>query len=169
MARPALPVDWQAIRGLYLQGIPAHDIANKFEVNVSTIRSRACREKWNDVVGTSRNAKGITAIATEKSAAIGRDIWSERREVIRERIHLIGDRMTKVASELSDDQILNKADKIKIAAEIAGKSVGLDRQEDRNQVNIAILGAIGSPTERYDDIVPGEVSSQSVTMLPATE
>jgi hypothetical protein len=74
--------------------------------------------------------------------------------------------MTKVASELSDDQILNKADKIKIAAEIAGKSVGLDRQEDRNQVNIAILGAIGSPTERYDDIVPGEAWSESGRKLP---
>ena len=77
--------------------------------------------------------------------------------------------MTKVASELSDDQILNKADKIKIAAEIAGKSVGLDRQEDRNQVNIAILGAIGSGPGTYDDVVQGEVSSQSVTMLPSTE
>jgi hypothetical protein len=49
--------------------------------------------------------------------------------------------MTKVASELPDDQILNKADKIKIATEIAGKIVGLDRQEDKNVVNIALLGS----------------------------
>ena len=155
-----------AIRGLYLKGIPAATIATKFEVNVNTVRSRACREGWNELLGISKKSP---AIDTEKSTAIARDIWSERREVIRERIHLIGDRMTKVASELSDDQILNKADKIKIAAEIAGKSVGLDRQEDRNQVNIAILGAIGSGPGTYDDVVQGEVSSQSVTMLPATE
>ena len=155
-----------AIRGLYLKGIPAATIATKFEVNVNTVRSRACREGWNELLGISKKSP---AIDTERSAAIGRDIWSERREVIRERIHLIGDRMTKVASELSDDQILNKADKIKIAAEIAGKSVGLDRQEDRNQVNIAILGAIGSGPGTYDDVVQGEVSSQSVTMLPSTE
>ena len=75
--------------------------------------------------------------------------------------------MTKVASELPDDQILNKADKIKIATEIAGKSVGLDRDEDKNQVNIAILGAIGSSPGTYDDVVQGEVWSESGRKLPA--
>ena len=137
-----------AIRGLYLKGIPAATIATKFQVNVNTVRSRACREGWNELLGISKKSP---AIDTEKSTAIARDIWAERRETIRERIHLIGDRMTKVASELPDDQILNKADKIKIAAEIAGKSVGLDRDEDKNQVNIAILGAIGSSPGTYDD------------------
>ena len=77
--------------------------------------------------------------------------------------------MTLAASQLSEDQLINKADKIKIATEIAGKSVGLDRDEDKNQVNIAILGAIGSSPGAYDDIVQGVVSSQSVTMLPDTE
>jgi len=113
-------------------------------------------------------SKKSAAIDTEKSTAIARDIWAERREIIRERIHLIGDKMTKAASELPEDQILNKADKIKIATEIAGKSVGLDREEDRNQVNIAILGAIGSGPGAYDDLPHDVVSSQSVTMLPAT-
>ena len=159
-------MDWDVVKSLYLQGVPVPTLSERFGINPSTLRARACKKGWNAALGTEKERKKQI---TEKSTAIARDIWSERREVIRERIHLIGDRMTKVASELSDDQILNKADKIKIAAEIAGKSVGLDRQEDRNQVNIAILGAIGSPTERYDDIVPGEVSSQSVTMLPSTE
>lgn len=142
-------IDWMAIRGLYLKGIPAATIATKFQVNVNTVRSRACREGWNELLGVSKKA---AAIDTERSAAIARDIWAERRETIRERIHLIGDRMTKAASELPEDQILNKADKIKIATEIAGKSVGLDREEDRNQVNIAILGAIGSGPGTYDNL-----------------
>lgn len=158
MARPALPVDWQAIRGLYLQGIPPRQLAKQFGINESTLRSRACKEKWTHIIATAKQHK---AAPTEKTAAIARDIWSERREVIRERIHLIGDRMTKVASELPDDQILTKADKIKIATEIAGKSVGLDREEDRNQVNIAILGAIGSSQGTYGEIVEGEVWSES--------
>ena len=153
-----------AIRGLYLKGIPAATIARKFEVNVNTVRSRACREGWNELLGVSKKSP---AIDTEKSVAIARDIWAERREVIRERIHLIGDRMTKVASELPDDQILNKADKIKIAAEIAGKSVGLDRDEDKNQVNIAILGAIGSGPGTYGETIEGEVWSESGRMLTA--
>jgi hypothetical protein len=70
--------------------------------------------------------------------------------------------MTKVASELPDDQILNKADKIKIAAEIAGKIVGLDRQEDKNVVNIALLGS-------YSDSDTIDILPQSAPMLHATE
>lgn len=164
MGKPSLPVDWQAIRGLYLKGIPAGTIATKFEMNVSTLRSRACREGWNELLGVSKKAN---AIDTEKSVAIGRDIWSERRETIRERIHLIGDRMTKAASELAEDQLLNKADKIKIATEIAGKSVGLDREEDRNQVNIAILGSIDSAPGLYKDPSTIYTLPQAVTSLPS--
>lgn len=158
MARPPLSVDWQAIRGLYLQGIPPRQIAKQFGMNESTLRSRACKEKWTHILGAAKEQKGAV---TEKSAAIARDLWTERRETIRERIHLIGDRMTLAASQLSEDQLLNKADKIKIATEIAGKSVGLDREEDRNQVNIAILGAIGSGPGGYDEIVQGEAWSES--------
>lgn len=77
--------------------------------------------------------------------------------------------MTAYAAQMPEDQLLAKADKIKIAAEIAGKIVGLDREEDRNQVNIAILGAIGSGPGTYDEMVEAEVLPQSATMLPATE
>ena len=157
MARPPLDVDWQAIRGLYLQGIHAKEIANRFEINVKTLRARACREGWNDILNRSKLSP------SEKSAAIARDIWTERRETIRERIHLIGDRMTLAASQLSEDQLINKADKIKIATEIAGKSVGLDRDEDKNQVNIAILGAIGSSPGTYDDSRTFDTLPQSDT------
>jgi len=127
-----------AIRGLYLKGIPAATIAKKFEVNVSTVRSRACREGWNEILGVTKSAP---AIDTEKSAEIARDIWAERREAIRENIHTIGSRMTTYASQLPEDQLLAKADKVKIATEIAGRIVGLDRQEDKNVVNIALLGS----------------------------
>jgi hypothetical protein len=160
VARPALDVDWQAIRGLYLQGIHPREIANQFEINVKTLRARACREGWNVILNRSKLPP------KEKSVAIAGDIWAERRETIRERIHLIGDRMTVAASQLSEDQLLNKADKIKIATEIASKIVGLDKQEDKNVVNIALLGS-------YSDQDQGpatfEVESKSVPMLPATE
>jgi TPP-dependent 2-oxoacid decarboxylase len=113
------------------------------------------------ISGQVKSNETINAINTENSTAIARDIWKERRETIRERIHLIGDRMTLAASQLAEDQLLNKADKIKIATEIAGKSVGLDREEDRNQVNIAILGAIDSRPGTYGEIIEGEVWSES--------
>jgi hypothetical protein len=164
MPRPPLSVDWQAIRGLYLQGVEPLTLANKFAIKISTLNSRIYREKWHEIL---QGEKKTNEKAREESVAIARDIWTERRETIRERIHLIGDRMTLAASQLSEDQLINKADKIKIATEIAGKSVGLDREEDRNQVNIAILGAIGSKSGAYDDIVQGEVWSESGRNLPA--
>jgi len=156
VAAKPLPVDWQAIRGLYLQGIHAREIADRFEINVKTLRARACREGWNEILNRSKMTP------TEKGRAIARDIWAERRETIRERIHLIGDRMTVAASQLSEDQLLNKADKIKIATEIASKIVGLDKQEDKNVVNIALLGS-------YSDMDTIDVESKSVPMLHATE
>ena len=160
MPKASLPVDWDVVKGLYLQGVPVSTLSERFGINANTLRAKASKKGWNAIVGTEKERKDQI---TEKSTAIARDIWAERRETIRERIHLIGDRMTKVASELPDDQILNKADKIKIAAEIAGKSVGLDREEDRNQVNIAILGAIGSPSESYGDSRTFDTLPQSDT------
>jgi len=162
--KASLPVDWDVVKGLYLQGVPVSTLSERFGINANTLRAKASKKGWNAIVGTEKERKDQI---TEKSTAIARDIWAERRETIRERIHLIGDRMTKVASELPDDQILNKADKIKIAAEIAGKSVGLDREEDRNQVNIAILGAIGSGLSTYGETIEGEVWSESGRKLPS--
>ena len=133
--------DWAAIRGLYLQGVDSMTLANKFAINVSTLRSKASREGWNEILGKTRKQ---IAISKEVTQAAARDIWAERRETIRERIHYIGDRMTQVAAQLPEDQLLSKAEKIKIATEIAGKSVGLDRQEDGNVVNLAILGSLGA-------------------------
>jgi len=164
MPRPSLPVDWQAIRGLYLQGVEPLTLANKFAIKISTLNSRIYREKWHEIL---QGEKKTIEKAKEESIGIARDIWAERRETIRERIHLIGDRMTLAASQLSEDQLINKADKIKIATEIAGKSVGLDREEDRNQVNIAILGAIGSGPGTYGEIVEGEAWSESGRKLPS--
>jgi hypothetical protein len=138
MARPPLSVDWQAIRGLYLQGIQPKEIAAQFRINESTLRSRASKEKWTHIIATAKERK---AAITEKSADIASDLWTRRREAIRENIHTIGSRMTAYASQLPEDQLLAKADKVKIATEIAGKIVGLDRQEDKNVVNIALLGS----------------------------
>jgi hypothetical protein len=149
MPRPSLSVDWNVIRSLYLQGIPAKELAERFGINVTTLRARACKKGWNAVIGTEKErAKPIT----EKGAAIARDIWTERREAIRENIHTIGSRMTAYAAQLSEDQLLAKADKVKIATEIAGKIVGLDRQEDKNVVNIALLGSYSDTGNVVQDI-----------------
>jgi hypothetical protein len=101
-------------------------------------------------------------MAKQASSDAVRDVWTERREAIRESIHNIGSKMTRYAEQLPEDQLLAKADKVKIATEIAGKIVGLDKQEDKNVVNIALLGS-------YSDMDTIDVESKSVPMLHATE
>ena len=134
-------------------------VAERFGINVTTLRARACKKGWNAIIGTEKErAKPIT----ERGAAIARDIWTERREAIRENIHTIGSRMTAYAAQLSEDQLLNKADKVKIATEIASRIVGLDKQEDKNVVNIALLGSYSDPASTLqniqDDTIEGSYS-----------
>jgi hypothetical protein len=138
MPKASLPVDWDVVKGLYLQGVPVATLSERFGINANTLRAKASKKGWNAIVGTEKERKEQI---TEKSTEIARDIWAERREAIRENIHTIGSRMTAYASQLPEDQLLAKADKVKIATEIAGKIVGLDRQEDKNVVNIALLGS----------------------------
>jgi hypothetical protein len=138
MGKPSLPVDWDVVKGLYLQGVPVATLSERFGINANTLRAKASKKGWNAIVGTEKERKQQV---TEKSTEIARDIWAERREAIRENIHTIGSRMTAYASQLPEDQLLAKADKVKIATEIAGKIVGLDKQEDKNVVNIALLGS----------------------------
>jgi hypothetical protein len=138
MGKPSLPVDWDVVKGLYLQGVPVATLSERFGINANTLRAKASKKGWNAIVGTEKERKQQL---TEKSTEIARDIWAERREAIRENIHTIGSRMTAYASQLPEDQLLNKADKVKIATEIASKIVGLDKQEDKNVVNIALLGS----------------------------
>ncbi len=163
MPKPSLPVDWEVVKSLYLQGVPVGTLSERFKINASTLRARASKKKWNAVLGTERERKQQI---TEKSVDIARDIWAERREAIRESIHTIGSRMTSYASQLPEDQLLAKADKVKIATEIAGRAVGLDKQEDKNVVNIALLGS-------YSDQDQGpatfDVRSKSVENLELTE
>jgi small-conductance mechanosensitive channel len=159
MGKPSLDVDWDVVKGLYLQGVSVPTLSQRFGINANTLRAKASKKKWNAIVGTERERKEQI---TEKSTQIARDIWTERREAIRESIHNIGSKMTRYAEQLPEDQLLAKADKVKIATEIAGKIVGLDKQEDKNVVNIALLGS-------YSDMDTIEGSFQSVPKLPATE
>ena len=80
------------------------------------------------------------AIPTEKSAPIVTDIWQERRNSFRELEHKIAEKVTRYASELSEDQQLAKIDKIEIAAKMGRRATGLDKEEcNPNAINIAIL------------------------------
>jgi hypothetical protein len=141
----AILADWSAIRALYVQGIAPKIIADRFKINVNTLYSRVRNEKW----------QAPSEPVHEQSARIAADIWTERRAATREKIHRIGDKMLKAAEELPENELLTKADKVKIATEIAGKVVGLDQGEEKNQINISLLS----------QIVENEPSIGTISML----
>jgi len=108
--------------------------------------SRSAREKWS-VPPSRYNA--INEIPTENSTLILHDIWAERAAKVRESEHSISERLTEYASQMSEDQLLAKIDKLKIAVDMGRRATGLDKEEkEKASVNIAVLGDISAmPSE----------------------
>ena len=124
-----LAVDWKTIKALYIAGETYSQLADAYGVAESSIRVRSSRERWGD------HKKIETPVATLEK------IWANRRERIREGEYKIADKMISYAEQMPEDQLLNKADKVKVGLDIGRRSVGLDEKEDKNIVNIALLGS----------------------------
>jgi transposase-like protein len=127
-----LKVDWAVIRVLHAKGERIADLAKRFGISANTIYARSYREHWDVVSG---NVK-------DDAVELAKDIWTERRAATKEKIHAIGEKMLDAAKDLAGDQLLTKADKVKIATEIAGKVVGLDQAEEKNVLNINLLSQL---------------------------
>jgi len=131
--------DWSAIRIGYLNGDTFATLSKVFSVKESTIRSRASREKWH------LPPKRILAAPDEAAKSIQRahDLWQQRKEKVKESEFVISERIMRHAETMPEEQLVNKADKIKIGVDMGRRSVGLDSEEKKeNAVNIAILGEI---------------------------
>jgi hypothetical protein len=144
--RQKIAADWILIRSLYLDGMPFSELSERFGVAEGTIKARSHREKWNVV---PERHKATAATPTEKSTQIMHDIWAERAAKVRESEHSISERLTEYASQMSEDQLLAKIDKLKIAVDMGRRATGLDKEEkEKASVNIAVLGDISAmPSE----------------------
>lgn len=134
----ALSKDWKTIKALYVSGATYAELAEAYGVAESTIRVRSSRQGWTKL------RPSIT-----DDAALGK-IWDIRREKVKEGEFKIAERIMDHAAQMPPDQLVAKADKVKIGVDLGRRSVGLDRDEDKNMVNIALLGAIPSATETYN-------------------
>lgn len=157
--------DWSAIRLGYLAGNTFRELAKTYQVKEPTIRSRASREKWH------LPPKRVLAKPDDSTLALQRahELWQQRKERVKESEFVISDRMLRHAETMSEDALINKADKIKIAVDLGRRSVGLDTEEKKeNAVNIAILGEVDARSlagMTYDDTItiapPESVASGS--------
>lgn len=85
----AINLDWELAKSLRQQGIPYTVIAKRLECNVSTIRSRAFREKWDET-----NAKASEIM---KQADIN---WAERAKGWPKRIAALMEKRLAFIEEL---------------------------------------------------------------------
>ena len=170
MSQKPIITDWILIRSLYLEGMPFKELSERFSVAEGTIKARSHREKWNVV---PERHKATIATPTEKSMTILTDIWADRAAKVRESEHSISERLTDYASQMTEDQLLAKIDKLKIAVDMGRRATGLDRVEkEQASVNIAVLGdisTIGSESEYYARKAHPRVFTESVTLPDSTE
>jgi uncharacterized protein YjcR len=139
--------DWGAIRALYLSGMKATVIADRFGIPAPIIRDRASKEKWFSGALASTPKLVVDKIMRQGSEATGKllsEIWAERGEAIREKEFRIAEKAATHAETMEEGQLLNKIDKVKIAIDMGRRSTGLDKVESNpNAVNIAVLGEVG--------------------------
>jgi uncharacterized protein YjcR len=147
MARLEIAADWQAIRSLYLDGATYKELGEKFGVKEGTIKARASREGWSKI--PVRHREATIRSVNKESAVIAQELWSDRRERVRNQEFTIASKILTYAEQMAEDQILAKIDKIKVGADMARRASGLDKEDNnRNAVNIAILSDIdGISTE----------------------
>ena len=128
------------IRTLYLEGVKVKTLSEKFKVSEFTIKSRCHRERWMHV--PARIAEKAANPDPQAAIEIHHDIWAERKRKVRETEFVVADKILTHAATLTGNILLDKADKVKIGADIARRTVGLDKDgADTNAVNIAILGS----------------------------
>lgn len=170
MAQKPINADWGSIKALFLSGITLVELSERFQIKLGTLQSRSSREGW---AVPSERLKASMAVPTEKSTTILHDIWADRAAKVRESEHSISERLTEYASQMTEDQLLAKIDKLKIAVDMGRRATGLDKVEkEQASVNIAVLGdisTIGSESEYYARKASPRVSTESVTLLDSTE
>ena len=133
-----LNADWAAIQLAYLGGETTRSLAEKHGIKESTIRSKASRQKWRHPPRVAASTE-VGALALQAA----HNVWAQRKDQVKESEFTIAERIMEHAASMPEDQLVNKADKIKIGVDMGRRSVGLDQEDkNKNAVNIAILGEV---------------------------
>jgi len=110
--------------------------------------------------------KRVLAAPDEAAQSLQRahDLWQQRKERVKESEFVISERIMRHAESMPEDQLINKADKIKIGVDMGRRSVGLDSEEkSQNAVNIAILGEVDARS------LAGMSYEDTITVKPVPE
>jgi hypothetical protein len=87
--------NWDAIKAEYLKGIPAPELAQRYKVNLATLKSKASREKW----GRDRN-EIATIVQLETPRKIADTVLSEVERITRRHFDVWDKALTKAEGML---------------------------------------------------------------------
>lgn len=142
--RTKAAANWVSIKALYLAGATTKELAAQFGLPETTIKSRAKRNRWVPKELPRRlmeRAQEQIEREGEKDVAAA---WSVRASLVREKEFQASRRILEYAETLEEQELLKNMDRIKTAADMGRRAVGLeDKQTSINAINIAVLSDIG--------------------------
>ena len=122
-------------------GSTVKETAESLGLPYEALRKRAQREKWPSSSRVNREAEKI--IIAKATTAVAESI-AERGSRYVENIQTAGLKASEYLSGLPGEEILKKSASVAAIDGVTRKSFGLDKAEqDRNAINIAVLGDIG--------------------------
>jgi hypothetical protein len=135
--------DWIAIKAMYLAGAKFRDLAKQFKVPEGTVKSRAYRFNWLGGELSPRVIKKVQTQLENKATENIEQLWRDRSLQVREAEYQAAQRILDFTTQMEDQELLLKVEKIKTAADMGRRATGLEeKQTSSNAINIAVLSDI---------------------------
>ena len=136
--------NWVSVKALYLAGATTKELSKQFNIPETTIKSRATRHSWVPRELPPRILERAQDQITKSGEADVDAAWLNRAALIREKEFQASRRVLEFTEKLDEPDLLKNMDRIKTAADMGRRAVGLDeKQTSGNAINIAVLGDIG--------------------------
>lgn len=132
-------------RLLVASGSSIREAADRVGLNYEATKKAAWRQNWPSATRVAREVdRRVAQRATEVSATS----LMERGAVYEQNIAQVATKFAAKAAEMEPEELFNRAGSLERLDRIGRRTFRLDRErEDKNAVNIAILGSLGSSSD----------------------
>jgi len=142
------PETVQTARLAVAGGATVREVADSLGVSYETLRKRSQRGGW---LTPQRVAKATEQRVTQRATEVSAASIMERGQSYERHLATAAEKFALKAAAMDPEELLNRAGSLERLDRIGRRTFRLDgEREDKNAVNIAILGSLGSsPT--YSD------------------
>ncbi len=144
---------------LVASGTSIREAADRVGLNYAAVRKSAWRQNWPSATRVAREVdRRVAQRATEVSAAS----LMERGQSYERHLATAAEKFAAKAAEMDPEELFNRAGSLERLDRIGRRTFRLDGERgDKNAVNIAILGSIGSPAEHEQPAMEAEVNYEN--------